>query len=91
VFGVTASGAVSGIDQPSVERLAHTLANLGHDAIESPIAIDHALVSFREAYLLLVYIAEQPVKPIHIREKTIEQTSIRSGGTSRKASRQEAG
>jgi len=39
----------------------------------------------------LVHIPEQAVKPVHRRGKTIEQAWVRSGCTTRKASRQEVG
>jgi ATP-dependent DNA helicase RecG len=41
--------------------------------------------------ILLVHIPEQPVKPVHRRGKSVEETWVRSGGTTRKASRQEVG
>ena len=41
--------------------------------------------------LLFVYIKESLTKPSHERGKSIEQTYIRSGGTTRKASRQDIG
>jgi predicted HTH transcriptional regulator len=36
-------------------------------------------------------VPEQAVKPVHRRGKTIEESWVRSGGTTRKASRQEVG
>lgn len=91
VFGVIDSGQVVGIEQTEVAQIVNTLANLGRDAVHPPLALDHAVVLFDEMPLLLVQIPEQDVKPVHRRGKTIEETWVRSGGTTRKASRQEVG
>ena len=71
--------------------MANTLANLGRDAVEPPVAIDHAAVEYRGVSVLLVRVPELAVKPVHRRGKGIEEAWIRSGGTTRKASRQEVG
>lgn len=91
VFGVADTGQLAGVDQSAVAQIANTLANLGRDAVEPPLALDHAVVDFKGVPLLLVHIPEQGVKPAHRRGKTIEETWVRSGGTTRKASRQEVG
>lgn len=91
VFGVADNGQPEGIDQAAVALIANTLANLGRHAVEPPLALDHAVVDYRGVALLLVHIPEQAIKPAHRRGKTIEETWLRSGGTTRKASRQEVG
>lgn len=91
VFGVANSGELVGIGQAEVAQIANTLANLGRDAVEPPLALDHAVVDFEGVALLLVHVPEQAVKPVHRRGKTIEESWVRSGGTTRKASRQEVG
>lgn len=91
VFGVADTGQPVGIQQSEIEKIINTLANLGRDSVEPPIAIDHAVIDFNGTNLLLVHIPEQTVKPVHRRGKTIEHTWVRSGGTTRKASRQEVG
>ncbi len=91
-FGIDNSTAtVAGVTQEAVETSVNQLANLGRDALEPPIAIDHAVVDWEGVPLLLVHIPEQPVKPVHRRGKSIEHAWVRSGGTTRKASRQEIG
>jgi predicted HTH transcriptional regulator len=74
-----------------VAKVVSTLTNLGRDAVEPPLALDHAAVEFGSGNVLLVSVPEQAVKPVHRRGKSIEETWIRSGGTTRKASRQEVG
>lgn len=92
VFGVgDADAHLEAIDQKAAAGIANTLANLGRDAVEPPLAIDHAVVEFRGVPILLVRIPEQTNKPVHRRGKSIEETWMRSGGTTRKASRHEVG
>jgi predicted HTH transcriptional regulator len=91
VFGVNDDGAAHGITAEDVATVVGTLTNLGRDAVEPPLALDHAAVEFCGSNVLLVRVPEQAVKPVHRRGKSIEETWIRSGGTTRKASRQEVG
>ncbi|MBY0579811.1 MAG: putative DNA binding domain-containing protein [Burkholderiales bacterium] len=91
VFGVKDDATLAGVRQEQVAQIVNTLANLGRDAVEPALAIDHAVVDFREVPLLFVHIPEQRNKPVHRRGKSIEEAWIRSGGTTRKASRQEIG
>lgn len=91
VFGISNNGQVDGVDQASIEKIINTLANLGRDALEPPLTLDHCVVEFHNTPLLLVHIPEADVKPVHRRGKSIEEAWVRSGGTTRKASRQEVG
>jgi predicted HTH transcriptional regulator len=92
VFGVDEPGAVlRGVDENQVGQIVGTIANLGRDAMEPPLALDHVVVEVEDIPLLFIYIPEQRNKPVYRRGKSIEETWIRSGGTTRKASRQEIG
>lgn len=91
VFGVDASGIPSGIEEAAIEETVNHLANLGRMALEPPVMIDHSVESFETARLLFVFVPESGEKPVHLRAKGIEDAFIRSGGTTRKASRQEVG
>ena len=92
VFGVANTDtALVGVDQEQVEGIIAKLTNLGRDAVEPPLRLDHAVVELDEVPLLFVYICEQANKPAHRRGKSIEESWIRSGGTTRKASRAEIG
>jgi predicted HTH transcriptional regulator len=55
------------------------------------VSIDHSIETFRDQDILFVYIKESAIKPVHIKGQTIEDSYIRSGGTTRKASRTEIG
>lgn len=91
VFGIRDDGTPVGIEAADIAGIVNTLANLGREALEPPLAIDHAAQTFRGVTVLLVRVAEQAVKPVHRRGKSIEEAWIRSGGTTRRASRQEVG
>lgn len=65
VFGIANSGQLVGIDQEAVAQIANTLSNIGRDAVEPPLALDHAVVEFKGIPILLVHVPEQAVKPVH--------------------------
>lgn len=91
VFGVDASGTPVGISEEAVEKTVIQLANLGTAGLEPPLVLDHAVEEFNGVRLLLVHVPESTVKPVHLRSKGFDEACIRSGGTTRKASRQEIG
>lgn len=92
VFGIEDIDArLTGITSGQISPIINTIANLGRDAVEPPFAIDHSVEEFRGVPLLFVHIPENNNKPVHRRGKSIEETWIRSGGTTRKASRHEVG
>lgn len=55
------------------------------------IAIDHSNEEYAGVHLLFIHFNESAVKPVHIASKTIEDSFVRSGDSTRKASRQEIG
>jgi len=91
VFGVDATGTPAGVDEQTVETTLNQLANLGRAGLEPPVALDHAVEDYESVRLLFVHVPESAVKPVHLRGKGLEEAFIRSGGTTRKASRQEIG
>ena len=91
VFGIDSTGIPSGVTQSKIEFLLNQLANLGRDGLQPPLSLDHAVHAYHGASLLFVHIQESDVKPVHLRSKTLDQAYIRSGGTTRLASRQEIG
>lgn len=91
VFGVDNVGSPIGVDEQTVEATTTQLANLGRSALEPPVSIDHAVGDFESARLLFVHVPESAVKPVHLRNAGLEDAFIRSGGTTRKASRHEIG
>ena len=92
VFGIESTTAQPvGLPPDAIQAILGRLTNLGRDGVEPPIALDHVVVAWQTQPLLVVHIPEQASKPVHRRGQTIEATWVRSGGTTRKASRQEVG
>jgi predicted HTH transcriptional regulator len=89
VYGINDFGIPVGISDSEVAEIINQLANLSRGAIEPPQALDHAVENYADDRLLLVHVPESPIKPVHLRGKAFEHAFIRSGGTTRQASRQE--
>jgi predicted HTH transcriptional regulator len=91
VYGVDANGTPVGVDEAEVAKTLQQLANLGREAVTPSLALDHAVETYGTARLLFVHIPESSVKPVHLRGKSLDHAFIRSGGTTRSASRPEIG
>lgn len=92
VFGIeNKTGTPTGITQIQAETIIQKLSSLCRDMVNPLVSIDHAIESYNGKSLLFVFIKESAVKPVHLASGTIEDAYIRSGGTTRKASRQEIG
>jgi predicted HTH transcriptional regulator len=91
-FGIDNKTAnILGVDKTKADNIVERLASLCRDGVNPLVKIDHSIDSFRGEEILLVYIQESAIKPVHLVHKTIEDSFIRSGGTTRRASRQEVG
>jgi predicted HTH transcriptional regulator len=91
VYGVDAFGEPQGVAQETVNSTVNQLANLGRNSVEPAIAIDHSVEQYEGLPLLFIHIPESTVKPVHLRGKPLDVAFIRSGGTTRRASRKEIG
>ena len=91
VFGIDRSGNPVGVNAEVVDTIVNQLANLGRQALDPPVQLDHTVQEHDSVPLLFVFIAESPVKPVHLRSKGVESAWIRSGGTTRTASRPDIG
>lgn len=91
-FGIdNNTGVVLGINKAIADDIVERLSSLCRDGVDPLVSIDHSIESFRDTPILLVYIKESAIKPVHLKGQSIEDTYIRSGGSTRKASRQEVG
>ncbi len=92
VFGVEDKTATpKGITKSDADAIVQKLASLCRDGVDPLVSIDHSIEDYEGVSLLFVHIKESSVKPVHLATKTIEHSFIRSGGTTRKASRPEVG
>jgi predicted HTH transcriptional regulator len=88
-FGIANDATLKGLTPTEVEEISKKVVNLGRDAVEPPLQLDHEGVSYKGVHILLICIPEAKLKPIRKRNHSIDDTSVRSGGTTRRASRQE--
>jgi ATP-dependent DNA helicase RecG len=92
VFGIDDNTAKPiGINKNEADAIVGKLSSLCRDGVDPLVHIDHLISDFEGVQLLFIHIRESAVKPVHLSSKTIEDSFIRSGGTTRKASRQEIG
>jgi hypothetical protein len=81
VYGIDNQTATPrGVQQLEAESIVGQLANLGRDALDPPVAIDHAIADHAGHALLFVLVKESKVKPVHLRGKSFDHCYIRSGG-----------
>lgn len=92
VFGIDDKTAIpKGITKKDADAIVEKLASLCRDGVDPLVSIDHVVEEYEGVSLLFIHIKESPVKPVHLANKKLEDSFIRSGGTTRKASRQEVG
>lgn len=92
VFGIEDKTAnLIGVSKETSEQIVQKLSNLCRDSISPVIRLDHTIENYKGVPLLFIHIKESAVKPVSINSKSIEDSYIRSGGTTRQASRQELG
>lgn len=94
VFGVAdKTGDLLGVTQEKADNIVERLSSLCRDAVNPLVRLDHVIETYAGVPLLFVQIQESAVKPVQLSGKgnTIEDCFIRSGGTTRKASRQDIG
>jgi ATP-dependent DNA helicase RecG len=92
VFGIKAAdGTVIGIKPQEIAPITNHLTNLGRDALEPSLQLDHEIIQRDGKPLLVVYVQESREKPVRLRGRPIDDCYIRSGGTTRKASKTDVG
>lgn len=92
VFGIAdKTAAIQGIDMEKAELIIQRLSSIARDTLNPEVALDHKIETYLSKPVLFVRIKESATKPVHLRSGTIEDSFIRSGGTTQKASRQEVG
>ncbi|GAB4002170.1 helix-turn-helix domain-containing protein [Spirosoma daeguense] len=91
-FGIRdTDAAVVGLSREVAANIIERLADIGRNTLEPPVSIDHTIETYEGKYVLLIYIKESSVKPVIRRGGRLEDTWIRSGGTTRQASRHDVG
>lgn len=92
VFGIkNKTQEVTGLSTEEANKILDKLASLCRDGVEPLVSIDYTIEQIQNREILIIYIKESAIKPVFLHGKTLEDSFIRSGGTTRKASRQEVG
>jgi predicted HTH transcriptional regulator len=92
IFGIEdKTGTVVGIDKARANEIIEKISNYSRENLEPNIKINHSVQHFESRPILVVYINESPVKPVHLKDKSIENTFIRNGGSTQAASRHDVG
>ena len=92
VFGIEdKTNQLVGVTKEQAESIMQKLSSLCRDSVFPVVSLDHTIEEYKGVPLLFVYIKESAIKPISLNSKSIEDSYIRSGGTTRQASRQEIG
>ena len=88
-FGIDSGGGIRGITTDQVGRIVAKLANISRSAVEPQLRIDRHVDEREDKEILFIQVSESPQKPVHLRGKGIEFSYTRSGGQTRKMSKQE--
>ena len=92
VFGIKNDGiSFVEITKQKAEKIFSTLANLAKDSLLPNVSIDHSIIDYKGNSLLLVYVHESKIRPVHLKSGTVEDAFIRNGGSTQKASRHDIG
>lgn len=92
IFGIENQTAkIKGVDKKFVNDTVDKLSSICRNNVEPVVSLDHAIETYKEKPLLFIYIKESSIKPVYLKQENIEYSFIRSGGTTRQASRHEVG
>lgn len=92
VFGIEdRTGQFVGLTQDQASSTIDKLLTISREKLSPVVKFEHAIQVVDDIPLLFVHIQESSSKPVHLAAGSIEDTFVRSGGTTRKASRQEIG
>jgi len=90
VFGVDDStGQILGINKVQANEIVEKLSAIARNRLEPAVQMDHHIAEYKSVPVLFCYVKEASIKPVHIKNKSIEETFIRSGGCTHKATRHE--
>lgn len=91
VYGIDNTGKIKGINNKNAPEIIEKLSNIARNGVDPVVHIDHSIIEYKGIPVLLLHIKESSVKPVHLKGKPMEMSYIRSGTTTRLASRHEIG
>lgn len=89
VFGINNSGGLRSLSKDESDEIIKKLGNIGRNNLAQAVTIDHAMFTYRQTDLLIVYIAESDYKPVHLRSASVFESYKRSAGQTVKMSQDE--
>jgi len=89
VFGINNDGTTRSLLKPEIDETIKKLGNIARNSLAQPVTVDHTVISFKEADILIVYIDESDFKPVHLRGAAIFESYKRSAGQTVKMSQEE--
>lgn len=89
LFGINDLGEIIGVDQSKIKEIISKIGSVARDGVELKVFIDHLIHDYNGKSLLFVHIKESPEKPVHLRQKGLEKSYIRSAASTQKMSKQE--
>jgi ATP-dependent DNA helicase RecG len=89
-FGIDdADGTPVGISKEQAEVIISKLTNLSRHTLQPEPKIDYSIEPYKTASILIVHVPESAIKPVCTKTGGLEETYIRTGGSTRQASRHE--
>jgi len=90
VFGVNdKTKKPIGISAINSSQIISTLSNRARGSLTPEVKIEHSILNYEDHDLLFIFIHESTTKPVHLKKGSVEDSYIRSGGSTRRASRNE--
>lgn len=89
VFGINNDGSVRSLMKPEIDEIIKKLGNIARNNLAQPVTIDHVVVTYKGADILIIHIAESDFKPVHLRGASIFESYKRSAGQTVKMSQEE--
>jgi ATP-dependent DNA helicase RecG len=89
VFGVDNTGRLQSLDKTTIDEIIKKLGNIARNNLAQPVSIDHTVIRYNEADVLIAYIPESINKPVHLRGETLFSSYKRSAGQTVKMSVEE--
>lgn len=89
VFGINTEGENIGINIENATKAIQKITNTARDAIEPKVCVEHSIIEYKGKNILIIYIPETYPKPVQLKGKGMEESYMRTGGQTRKMSREE--
>lgn len=89
-FGISDRGEKVGLSEDESKKIISRIGSIAHDSIEPALSIDHHYFNETNGKsILIIFVQESKVKPVHLRGKGIEHSYIRTASSTRKMSNEQ--